>query len=76
MSDLTTRLRNWDTTAGKISRMCLEAADEIDRMNGHDKKLRKKYNDLIYQVETKHPGESRHETAKRYIHEHENQPQK
>jgi len=31
--------------------------------------LREKYYDLLYQVQTKHPDESRHETAKRYIHQ-------
>ena len=29
------------------------------------------YFDLIHQVEKKYPGESRHETAKRYIRERE-----
>ena len=29
------------------------------------------YHELLYQVESKYPGESRHETAKRIIHEHE-----
>lgn len=33
-----------------------------------------RYNDLIMEVQNKHPGESRHETAKRYIHERENKP--
>jgi len=31
------------------------------------------YNDLLYQVQNKIPGETRHETAKRIIHQHENQ---
>ena len=34
-------------------------------------RLRDAYNELIYEVATKHPDESRHETAKRYIHERE-----
>lgn len=37
------------------------------------KKVRKQYDDLIYQVATVHPGESRHETAKRYIRSAEQQ---
>lgn len=40
--------------------------------------LQTKYNELIYAVERKHDGESRHETALRYIREAEkqdNQPQ-
>ena len=34
--------------------------------------LRNKYSELLYGVATKHPGESRHETALRYILEREN----
>lgn len=34
--------------------------------------VNEKYNDLLYQVANKIPGESRHETAKRIIYEHEN----
>jgi hypothetical protein len=29
------------------------------------------YHELLYEVVKKHPGESRHQTAKRYIREHE-----
>ena len=36
--------------------------------------LREKYNELLYEVVNKWPNETRHETAKRYIHERENQP--
>jgi len=32
-----------------------------------NQRLRALYDDLIYQVANKHPNESRHETAKRYI---------
>lgn len=35
--------------------------------------LRQQYDDLIYQVATKYPNESRHDTAKRYIREREEQ---
>ena len=31
------------------------------------RQLARRYYDLIYQVQTKHPDESRHDTAKRYI---------
>ena len=37
-----------------------EAKAEIERLKGQ-------YNDLLYQVSIKYPGESRHDTAKRYI---------
>lgn len=43
----------------------LEIMDERDA-------LREKYNDLLYEVATKFPDESRHETAKRYIGQMEN----
>ena len=33
--------------------------------------LREKYDDLLYQVGTKHPDETRHETAKRWLRERE-----
>jgi len=38
--------------------------------------LRENYNDLIMQVMNKHPDETRHETAKRYIQnaEHQDNP--
>lgn len=38
------------------------------------KRVRALYEELLYQVATKHPGESRHETAKRYIRNAENRP--
>jgi len=34
--------------------------------------LQRKYDELIYAVGNKYPGESRHETALRYIQEREN----
>ena len=34
--------------------------------------LQERYNDLIYEVAQKHEGESRHDTARRYIREREN----
>lgn len=33
--------------------------------------LKQKYNDLLFEVQTKHPGESRHQTAQRYIRQAE-----
>lgn len=40
--------------------------------------VRALYDDLIYQVTTVHPGEERHDTAKRYIRQaeqHDNPPE-
>jgi hypothetical protein len=45
--------------------MVLALVQEIER-------LRKDYYELIYEVATVHEGETRHQTAKRYIHEREN----
>ena len=36
-------------------------------------KLKRDYYELIWEVANKHEGETRHETARRYIHERENQ---
>ena len=44
-----------------------EAADEIDR-------LEKQYYELLYAVSKKHEGETRHDTALRYIRERESAP--
>lgn len=49
---------------GQFFRVCLE----------RDKELQDKYHQLIFEVQTKHPDESRHETALRYIRERENAP--
>ena len=40
---------------------------KVDAMFAEIKRLRALYNDLIMCVGNKHPGESRHETAKRYL---------
>jgi len=44
---------------------------QIDTLTAENKRLRNGYNDLIMTVERKCPGESRYETAKRYINERE-----
>lgn len=38
------------------------------------KRVQVLYQELLYQVATVHPGETRHETAKRYIYNAERQP--
>ncbi len=45
----------------------LECRDEIV-------KLKERYYELLYCVGSKYPGESRHETAKRYLQEREAHP--
>jgi hypothetical protein len=44
---------------------------ERDKLEVENKRLREQYNSLIFEVSYKFPGESRHETAKRYIRERE-----
>lgn len=45
--------------------------EERDRLEAENKRLREQYNSLIFEVSYKFPGESRHDTAKRYIRERE-----
>jgi hypothetical protein len=47
------------------------AQAEVRRWEARHKDLKEMYNDLLMQVSCKFPGETRHETAKRYIMEHE-----
>jgi len=54
------QLKRKTTAKTCLSMMYENARDENRRLRGL-------YDDLIYQVATKHPNESRHETAKRYI---------
>lgn len=53
-----------------------ENAEQFDalmvEMLAENDRLRKLYDELIMEVATKHPGESRHETALRYIRSAEN----
>jgi hypothetical protein len=44
-------------------------ARELERENA---RIQSAYNELIYEVGTVHLGETRHETARRYIREREN----
>ncbi len=45
--------------------------EQVAELMAENESLRKKYNDLIYQVATKFPNETRHDTARRYIRERE-----
>jgi uncharacterized protein YbaR (Trm112 family) len=46
--------------------------EEIAELQAENAELQANYNELLYQVQNKIPGESRHETAKRIINQHEN----
>ena len=59
------------------SKMIAERDDarvQAERLRAALEELREKYEELLYQVASKYPGESRHDTAKRYIHERETRP--
>lgn len=47
------------------------ALDELATLRAECDRLRADDDELLYQVGTKFPGESRHETAKRYLRTHE-----
>ena len=47
------------------------AEDRIKELEAENRRLREQYNSLIFEVSYKFPGESRHDTAKRYIRERE-----
>jgi len=48
-----------------------EAEVKSKELQTENKKLKELYNDLLYQVQSKYPDESRHETAKRIIRQSE-----
>jgi len=47
-------------------------SSKLQKQMGRLLDTEKKYNKLIMAVETKYPGETRHETALRYIKDREN----
>lgn len=48
-----------------------QAADRIAELEQQVEALSEKYSDLIMQVQVKIPNETRHETARRIIQQHE-----
>lgn len=66
--------REWDSESpnGKLMIATVKAVmcGLVKQMDDGEK-VREKYQELIYQVQTKHPNETRHETALRYIMERE-----
>ena len=64
--------------AGKSSAK-MQCADELEaalatQTGGAGQDVTDLYHELLYEVVNKYPGESRHETARRYIRERENRP--
>ena len=66
-----------DTLAKKGSNYAMLEAenrylhDLLRRLEAENKELKDKYYELLYAVEQKFPGETRHETALRYIRQRE-----
>ena len=60
----------WDTVAFEelavLLRDCLTLLSSQEAAGPH---LQTLYNELLYEVVSKYPGESRHDTARRYIRE-------
>ena len=52
---------------GQPMMMHMGTSHLVSDLHGELKRVRKLYDELIYEVATVHPGESRHDTAKRYI---------
>ena len=50
-----------------------KAIEQRDSARRRAEKAERLYNDLLMQVANKIPGETRHETARRIIDQHENQ---
>lgn len=79
------QLKNLDSfsksLASELISIVEELRNQISKMDTliHQNDIQKKYNELLYAVHSKHPGESRHETALRCIRNseknntHENQ---
>lgn len=69
----TERLKEQNRALNKIHKNIMELKkpinyfDEIVKEYNHLKEIQSKYYELIYQVETVFPEETRHETALRYI---------
>lgn len=52
--------------------MLEELREQFKKVTAERNEYKDKYSDLIMEVAQKWPDETRHETAKRYIHEREN----
>jgi hypothetical protein len=61
--------QGWRSESDKFIAELRDAYAKVERLQGL-------YNDLLYQVEQKHPDETRHETARRLIREAQRQPAK
>lgn len=51
--------------------LCEELRDQVRQFVNERNHFRDRYDELLYAVATKHPDETRHQTALRYIRERE-----
>lgn len=58
----------------ELVKYCSEAAAALQAKDRQIAELRARYDELIYAVANKYEGETRHETALRYIFERQNRP--
>lgn len=67
--DKNNELLDFDSYASwlEMSAFARQLERELNAANDRIKRLEEEYHDLIMQVERKFDGETRHETAKRYI---------
>lgn len=83
LSDAYLRIRAlvgaWDTQPGGADRFQVteqkirDLKADVSRLTAEGQKLHTLYYELLYEVGTKHPDETRHQTALRYLRTHENQ---
>ena len=71
MSDLETTIDRLERVLRIETEAKNRAEDERDEAEATIDRLTERYNELLFQVAYKHPGESRHETALRYIRQAE-----
>lgn len=61
----------WELRANKAEGLANDAQEAIGHYQAQLQQAQQRYNDLIMQVGKKFPGETRHDTAKRYIQQAE-----
>ncbi len=59
-------------TSGELRELLDHKKAENKTLKAENERYRKAYDELIYHVETKHPNQTRHETALMYIKNAEN----
>ncbi len=71
LTDLLKQLAEKDAEIERLTDLLKSSEEEMLFWRRESRRLREQYNSLIFEVSYKFPGESRHDTAKRYIRERE-----